>query len=175
MQSMSSAIAALGGPSLTQWVQKITKRKAHGSSGSTTASTSSSGSQGTNSAALLTQVQQAVTTALQSSQADGASDPNQIVEDAITKLLKNMGIGSNTGTTSPATNSTAGSTTASAQTAPTDASKQAFASLLQSVGISPQQFQADFQAAVRDAQRGSVNPNTALRSVPIGSALDVTG
>ncbi len=171
---MSSAIAALGGPSLTQWVRSVTKRKAHRAASNTPAgSTGSTGAQGISNAAFLSQVQQAVTTALQSAQADGASDPNQIVEDAITKLLKNMGVGSNSATAS--TNTPANSTVNPSATAPSDSANQAFASLLQSMGISPQQFQADFQAAVKDAQRGSANPNAALRSIPIGSTLDVTG
>ena len=173
---MSSAIAALGGPSLTQWVQSVTKRKGPraAASSSTTGSTGSTGAAGISNAAFLSQVQQAVTTALQSAQADGASDPNQIVEDSIAKLLKNMGVGSNSATAAT-TNSHANSTVNPSATAPSDSANQAFASLLQSMGISPQQFQADFQAAVKDAQRGSANPNAALRSIPIGSTLDVTG
>ncbi|MGD0461526.1 MAG: hypothetical protein ABSB74_03455 [Tepidisphaeraceae bacterium] len=171
---MSSAIASLGGPSLTQWVQSVTKRKGHraAASNTTAGSSGTTGAQGTSNGVFLSQIQQAVTTALQSAQSDGASDPNQVIEDAITKLLKNMGVGSNRATAA-STNSPANPSPA--QTAPSDSANQAFASLLESVGISPQQFQADFQAAVRDAQRGSVNPNTALRNIPIGSTLDVTG
>ncbi len=81
-----------------------------------------------------------------------------------------MGVGS--GSSAAATTS---ATTTPAQGAPTASANQAFTSLLQSVGITPQQFQADFQAAVQNAKGGSSSSGTALGGLPIGSVLDVTG
>jgi hypothetical protein len=115
-----------------------------------------------------------VTNALQSSsQSDGSANPNQVVQDAITQLLKNMGVGS--GSAASATSSPATTTTAPTQGAPTQSADQAFTSLLQSVGITPQQFQADFQAAIENARGSTANSNTALGGLPIGSVLDITG
>ncbi|HEY1922401.1 MAG TPA: hypothetical protein VGG44_06520 [Tepidisphaeraceae bacterium] len=171
---MSSAIASLGGPSFAQWVRTVTKRKTQTTTTTTTpASSCATTSQSAASGNLLGEIQQAVTSALQSAQGDGGTNPNQVVEDAITKLLKSVGIGSSTATGATPTTATTAATPG--QTPPSNAANQAFASLLQSVGISPTQFQADFQAAVRDAQRGSTNPNANLQSIPIGSTLDVTG
>lgn len=172
---MSSAIASLGGPSLAQWVRKLTKPKSQATTSTTADSSSSTTSQSAASGNILGQVQQAVTSALQSAQSDGATDPNQIVEDAITKLLKNIGVGSNSASSATAATTSSPATSTPTQTPPSNAANQAFASLLQSVGISPQQFQSDFQAAVRDAKRGSPNPNANMQSIPIGSSLDVTG
>jgi hypothetical protein len=174
---MSSAIASLGGPSLAHWVRAATKKIKHGTAGAATNSSSSATtSQSAASGNLLGQIQQSVTTALQSAQADGGTDPNQVVEDAITKILKNMGVGSSSANSATAaTTSGTAAPAATSETPPSNAANQAFASLLQSVGISPKQFQADFQAAVKDAQRGSPNPNANLQSIPIGSTLDVTG
>ncbi len=161
---MSSAIASLGGPSLAHWVRGITKKKTQNTASATAGSTSSAtSSQSASSGNLLGEIQQAVTVCQQSAQGDGGTNPNQVVEDAITKLLKNIGIGSSS------------APTASTGTAPSDSANQTFAGLLQSVGISPTQFQTDFQAAVRAAQQGSPNPNANLQSIPIGSPLDVTG
>jgi hypothetical protein len=161
---MSSAIASLGGPSLAHWVRGITKKKTQNTtSPAASSSSSATASQSAASGNLLGEIQQAVTSALQSAQGDGGTDPNQVVEDAITKLLKNIGIGSSSAPT-PTTG-----------TPPSNSANQTFASLLQSVGISPTQFQTDFQAAVRAAQQGSQNPNANIQSIPLGSTLDVTG
>jgi hypothetical protein len=107
----------------------------------------------------------AVTTALNSS--DASSDPNQVIQDTITKLLS----GDGTGTDSTTTTSTAATTTGAAA-APTSA--QSFAAMLKAHGVDLTQFKADLTAAVKNAQNGQVNPAAALKSIPPGSAISLT-
>jgi hypothetical protein len=119
---------------------------------------------------------QAVTSALQSAQStDGSStDPNQIIENAISNVL---GGGTSAQASTAATAGTAGSTTtAQVAGADPDNSKQAFLQTLQQFGVTPEQFHADFLAAVKDAQQGgSVDPNAAFKSFPPGMMVDTTG
>jgi hypothetical protein len=124
----------------------------------------------------LKQIQDAVTSALQTAQSTGsATDPNKIVEDAIAQILKNGTSSSSTSGTQltdsdpdGAANPAATGSTGTSQNSNT----QAFFSTLQSLGISPNQFQQDFLAAIKDAQGGQVNPATAFQSVPLGTAVD---
>lgn len=123
-------------------------------------------------------IQQAVSSALQSAQSSGStSDPNQIVENAIASVL-GTGSSSNSsssasgttaadGSTSTTTNSNAGSTTT-----PGTSPQEAFSNLLQSAGITAQQFHADFLSAVKDAQGGNVNSSTAFQNFGPGAALN---
>ena len=118
----------------------------------------------------LQQIQDAVTNALQSAQSNGStSDPNKIVEDAISQVLgnNNAAVSSTTSGTAAAASGTT-STSAAANT-------QAFFQTLQSFGVSPQQFQQDLLSAVKDAQNGTVNSSTAFQNFPVGSALDTIG
>jgi hypothetical protein len=125
------------------------------------------------------QIQNAVTSALQSTQGDFSSDPNTVIQDAIEKVLKNAGAGG-TGATGANGQPTTADPAASPATDPSSASanatssRQAFGQLLQSFGVDPQQFHNDFLAAIRDAQNGHVNSGTALQSFPPGSVIDET-
>ena len=120
------------------------------------------------------QIQDAVTTALQSSQkgGDSSADPNKIIEDAIAKILQNNtsasgGAPQGAGNANGDADGSAGSASA--------VNGQSFQQLLQSFGVSPQQFRQDFLSAVKDAQGGQMNPATALQSFPVGSTLDLVG
>jgi hypothetical protein len=104
--------------------------------------------------------------ALQS--ADSSDDPNQVIQDAITKLLS--GDGTTGGTAGNGTSSTTTGTAATGQS--TD--KQSFADFLKSYGVDMQQFRADFLAAAKGGQNGQANPAAALKSFPPGSAVDLT-
>ena len=147
------------GSSLTQFLQGIAKQKtsqaaAKASTVPKTGSTGAGGNLQAGGAALYSQIQQAVITALQKAKASGSTkDPNQIVEDSIASLLKNIFSGK-----SPA-----------AAASSTPATQLAFQLALKSAGITPQQFQNDFQAAVQDAQNDLAHP------LSTGTNLDVTG
>jgi hypothetical protein len=124
----------------------------------------------------MKQIQDAVSTALQSAQSTNTSgDPNKIVEDAIAKVLQNdpsspTAAQQGATTAADADGDRDGSTTSSSTPATTG---QTFNQLLQSFGISPDQFRQDFLSAVKDAQNGAANPAaTAFQSVPLGSTLD---
>ncbi len=191
-----SAISGLSGSGMTQWLQQIAQQQstqavqtaAAASTSGAAGSIASTGSQGVHrghhhhgggggGSNFFSQIQQTVTSALQSAQSSGTSDPNEVVEDAITSLLKNMGIGSNSaaaGTTNSLVDADSDAD-ASGAVSSGNSAQQSFQSLLQSVGISPQQFQSDFLTAVREAQGGSVNPGTAFNSFPPGTTLDVMG
>jgi hypothetical protein len=117
------------------------------------------------------QIQDAVTSALQGAQSSGASsaDPNQIIEDAIAKVLQNNN--SATGAAQGTSNTTGDGPVGSANAV----NGQSFQQLLQSFGVSPQQFRQDFLSAIKDAQGGQMSPATALQSFPVGSTLDTKG
>lgn len=124
----------------------------------------------------MKQLQDAVTNALQTAQSSGSSaDPNKIIEDAIAKLLQNDN-GATTGTTQGAAADPDGDGDGSAgATGAPGTSAQSFQQLLQSFGVSPQQFHQDLLSAVKDAQGGQINPLTALQSFPVGSMVDMVG
>jgi hypothetical protein len=106
----------------------------------------------------------AVTSALNS--ADPSADPNQVIEDTITKLLS----GDGTGTDPTATNSNTTTLTAAPGTQTT---AQSFAATLKAHGVDLSQFKADLTAAVKNAQNGQINPAAALKSIAPGSALNL--
>ena len=159
-----SAIASIGGSGIAQFIQKLRKQQTT-KAASGTSTVNGSGSPGGISgpgqlhgsgSALFSQIQQTVTNALQQAKASGSTkDPNQIVEDSIASLLKNIFSGK---TPAP---------TGSAQSSPQ--SQLAFQTALKSAGITPQQFQTDFKSAVEDAQDSLASP------IEKGSTLDVTG
>jgi hypothetical protein len=105
--------------------------------------------------------------ALQS--ASSTDDPNKVVEDALAKLLS----GDSSGTGANATDHDTDAT--SSGTASNSATKQSFVDFLKSHGVDLQQFRADFLAAVQDAQNGQVNTANALKSLPSGSSVDLSG
>lgn len=135
---------------------------------------------GGGSGAMFKQIQSAVTSALQTAQANGTDqDPNKVIEDAISSVLKNAGNG---------TSATGSSTTGSTQSAAdpdgdgdgaangaaegSESAQQSFMQSLQALGVDPQQFHQDFLAAVQNAQNGNVDPSTAFQSFPPGSGVD---
>ena len=134
-------------------------------------------------------IESAVSSALQSAQSNGSSDPNKVVEDAIASVLKQgrpggqpggpdgtPGTPGTPGGTPPAGQDGGTSTTAPAggQAGDASAARQAFEQLLQSHGIDAQQFHDDFAAAIRDARGGNPNPATAFKSFPPGLSVDTT-
>jgi hypothetical protein len=134
---------------------------------------------------LMQQIQSAVTSALQSAKTDGSSDPNQIVEDAITKVLKNAGNGAG-GTSATGTSGTASATdpdgdgdndAGAGATSASSSAKDSFFQALQSVGIDPQQFHSDFAAAVKQVQAGgdASDASTAFQNFPPGVMVDTMG
>ena len=108
--------------------------------------------------------------ALQS--ASSSDDPDQVIQDALAKLLS--GDGTTNAISSSGTGSDANGKTAAGGAAGQSTDKQSFADFLKSYGVDAQQFRADFLAAAKDAKNGQVNPATALKSLPPGSAVDLT-
>lgn len=122
----------------------------------------------------MKQIQDAVTNALQTAQSSGSStDPNQIIEDAIAKVLQNNNSATSSNGAQGAADPDGDGDAPGGATGSNNA--QSFQQLLQSVGVSPQQFHQDFLAAVKDAQGGQMNPLTALQSFPVGSTVDMIG
>jgi hypothetical protein len=153
-----SSISALGGSGLAQYLTGVAKQKTKQAStkalaaknaGSTNSTTAANGS------SFANQLEATVTSALQQAKATGSTkDPNQIVEDSIASLLKNV----LSGKSPPPASGPASPTT-----------QLAFQAALKSAGITSQQFQSDYKAAVDDAQ------NSTATQLPKGSNLDVTG
>ena len=184
-----AAIAGIGASSLIQFLQGLGSNSAPQttSTANPTAPHRAAGPHRRHAQAAFKQIQSAVMSALQAAQAGGssqtagstqaagtASDPNQIIEDAIAKVLKSSIAAPGTSTDGTSTgDSTVGTpttTTPSATSGP-----QTFKSILQSFGVTPEQFQNDFMSAIKDAQAGQVNPSTAMQSFGAGSLLDVVG
>lgn len=131
--------------------------------------------------AMFKQIQSAVTSALQTAQANGTDqDPNQVIEDAISSVLKNAGNGTSAAganSTNSATQSASdpdgdGDSDASGAAEGSESAKQSFFQGLQALGVDPQQFHQDFLTAVQNAQNGNVDPSTAFQSFPPGSGVD---
>ncbi|HWC97732.1 MAG TPA: hypothetical protein VG456_13300 [Candidatus Sulfopaludibacter sp.] len=191
-----SSVSSVGGnaQSLYQFIQSLsgtTQSQSTGAaSGATSSTTSNSATQTIAQAAqsigqalqgghhhhhggALKQIQNAVTSALQSAQSSGStSDPNKIVEDAISQVLgnNNAAVSSTSGDTDGAASGTTGTSGTSAA-----ANTQSFFQTLQSFGVSPHQFQQDLLSAVKDAQNGTVNNSTAFQNFQVGSTLDAIG
>jgi hypothetical protein len=186
-----AAIAGIGASALVQFLQGLGSK----SSPQTTSTANpnaphrAAGPHRRHAQAAFKQIQSAVLSALQAAQASGASqtsgstqaagtatDPNQIIEDAIAKVLKSSiaapGAAADGTSTGDSTGTTSGSTT---PTTTGTTGPQTFKSILQSFGVTPEQFQNDFMSAIKDAQAGQVNPSTALQSFGAGSLLDVLG
>lgn len=124
----------------------------------------------------MKQIQEAVSTALQNAQSSGPStDPNQIIEDAITKVLRNDNTAKGGATQGTAADPDGDDDGPAGAGGIKGVNAQSFQQLLQSFGVRPQQFHQDLLAAVKDAQGGQMNPLTALQSFPVGSTVDMVG
>jgi hypothetical protein len=132
---------------------------------------------------MMSKLQSAVTSALQGAQANGSSDPNSVIENAIASIFKQSADPSAAGsTTAQAAGGQAivsntdsdgdNDGSAAAGATATSSVQQAFFQALQQYGVDPQQFHSDFLAAVQQAQNGQVNPATAFQSFPPGTAVD---
>jgi hypothetical protein len=160
LAGQQSAAGTAAGAASTKGVQAAHHHRRHQGAGA-----GSGGSAGTQS--QITSLLDTISKALQST--DASSDPNQVIEDTVAKLLENNG------SAAGANGSLSGITADAVQTAGNQvASQPGFLDLLKAHGVTPQQFQADLAAAVKDAQNGKVNPATALQSLPPGSALNLT-
>jgi len=122
------------------------------------------------------QIEDAVTSALQSAQSGGSSsEPNKVIEDAIAKVFSQNG-------SALSTQPTNGQATASDSDGDHDASgkadnaansaTQTFLQTLQKFGVDPQQFHQDLLAAIKDAQNGQANPSSVFQNFPPGSTVD---
>lgn len=120
---------------------------------------------------LFQQIQQAVTTALQSAQSNSSANPNQLVEQAIAGVVQQTLSGS--ASTSAYSSSSADiDGDGDSQTGTAD-SQTAFNQTLEANGISSQQFRSDFLAAIQQAQlSGSADPSTVFSSFPTGLSVD---
>lgn len=124
---------------------------------------------------LFQQIQQAVTSALQSAQQGGTTDFNKTVEDAIANVLKTSsssplkpaGDGDGDADASASANTPASASSASGQ--------QTFLQTLQSFGIDPKQFRQDFLAAVQDAQNATGSNASITQALQPGSLFDTIG
>jgi hypothetical protein len=106
---------------------------------------------------LMKQIEQAVTSALQSSKP--TDDPHQVVQNAIASVLKKNG-----GT---AVTQGAG---AAGDASDADGSQRTFQQTLQAYGITPQQFGAQLASALHPTSAGQSN----LSSYPPGLVLDTS-
>jgi hypothetical protein len=152
----SATAAATASDPTSQLLAATGKHKHHHHGGGGKSKSDSSG---------VSDLLNAVTTALNS--ADPSADPDQVIQDTITKLLS----GDGTGTDPSVTNSNT-TTATGAAAAPTTA--QSFAATLKAHGVDLNQFRADLTAAVKNAQNGQINPAAALKSIAPGSALNLT-
>jgi hypothetical protein len=102
-----------------------------------------------------------------------ASDVDQTIQNAIASVLKNVQNGT-PGTTSNTNDPTNPTDETDATTDSTDQSE--FASFLQQHGVSLSEFQADLQAAFKNAWASGQTPDTSsiFSQLPTGSELDVT-
>jgi hypothetical protein len=147
-----------------------------GDSASSTGSTRSASGHHHGGGEFFKSVQSAVSTALQTAQSSGTStNPNQLIQSAIEQVLQSQQNGSSGTTISSSGNAPDGSA-AGVSEGENSTSQSAFAQLLQSNGVSAQQFQQDFQAAIQSAQNGgSADPSSVFSSFPAGSTLNVVG
>lgn len=160
---MSSISLTGASQSLSQYLQGLTANTSSysGGAGSTTATpiasqflsfTSEAMHHHNQGAGLFHQIQQAVTSALQSG---GSSNANAAIQTAIAQVLKsNAGTIANPNFSAPA---------------PTNQSAQSFLQTLQANGVTPQQFQNDLLAAM---QEEGVNPQSVASQIPPGLLVD---
>jgi hypothetical protein len=180
-QGLYQFLQGISGVSAAQGASPASAAASTASTSSTSAGTETQGSHRHHkhgAGDLFKQIQDAVSSALQSTQSSGSSDPNKTIEDAIAKVLANNTAGAqpaNGNTTAGASDSdgdgSAGSTSQTGVAA--NPARQAFDQALQSHGVSPQQFHQDLLAAIKDAQGGQFDPSAAFKSFPPGSLVDL--
>jgi len=164
--SSSSSNASSGSTNSTasSFLQKLGQHRKHGGGG-------------------FAKLASAVTSALQSaSNGSGgsvATDANQAITQALTKIFANGSITSPGpgDADAPASNSTTGNATSGGATTTAAAGLPAeFVKTLQGFGVTPQQFQSDVTAALKTAQQnGGADISSAFKSFPIGSVVDSIG
>jgi hypothetical protein len=190
---MSSLSIGGAGQGLFQYLQGLSGAQQTSQATSTPSATSTQGSVGSSTpgvsgahrhhhggaAAFFQQLQSAVTSALQTAQPGGSSsstDPNDVIQNAIAQVLKNIQGGTTATTGQTSTTAAASNNGASAATtveSDISSAQSTFAQLLQSNGVDPQQFQNDFLGAIQSAQQGgSIDPSSVLSNLPAGSLLD---
>ncbi len=116
---------------------------------------------------LFQQIQSAVAAALQANQpgqSGGSSDPNQVIQQAIIQALDGAPGQTAAGQTAGG-NGSATTPVAGAQTG-----QQNFVQLLQSYGVTPEQFRQDFLLALKTLQNGQTASTTGLT----GAAVDTS-
>ena len=127
-------------------------------------------------AKLLDSVTNALQSASNSSGGSIATDANQTITQALTKIFQNGSVAS-TGDTdgdtdgSQAPDPTTGSNTNKSLNLPPE-----FVQTLKSFGVTPRQFQADVGAALKAAeQNGKFDPSTLFKNFPPGALVDEVG
>jgi hypothetical protein len=184
----TSGTAAAAGASAASATSATTSAKAartrrhNDNDGDDAQGASSSGSSGVSpNADFFQKLQASVTTALADAKANGGTtDANQVVTDAIAKAFKDSGIslppppqGGRGGPNGPQGSGPEGGQAGQGPGGPEQASRSAFFQTLQSYGIDPKQFHADFLSAVKGAQNGgSSNASSVLQNIPAGSQVD---
>ncbi len=151
--------------------------------------------------AIAKELQDAVTSALETAKSNPSADPNKLVESAIASVLRSHGGAKGGGPRkaggpdpdgdgdidAPGRPDVDGAKAPTAQNgaiaanaanvanaaAAADPAQQSFFQKLASLGIDPTQFQADFAAAVKDVQAGNpADPSAAFQSFPTGLSVD---
>jgi len=106
---------------------------------------------------LMSKIESAVIQALQSSPASSTSNPNQVIQNAISQVLDG-------------TNSTQSTTNTD-----DDSLQSTFLQTLQQYGVDPQQFRQDLLTAMQNSAGGTMTPGNASQYFPAGSLLNTMG
>jgi hypothetical protein len=134
----------------------------------------------------LSKIASAVTNALKSAPAGAKSNPNQLIQNAITQLLSGTSGTSSTQTATPlngiaSTNAASISTIDPEETNATNEtdtdenfSPASFLQTLQNFGVSPEQFREDFMTAMKTANASQTGTSNPFKKFPPGSLLDTT-
>ena len=119
----------------------------------------------------MQKLQETVTNALQAAKASGSTaDPNKTIQDAISKILKGFGTSASGGTASDSDSDSDSSTAADSTTG------TSFADVLKSFGVTSDDFQNDFQSAIKNVMSDASNPSKSYgNSLASGSLLDALG
>ena len=168
---MSSVSSVSGGQGLSQLLQQLIAQSQQGQTSAVAPPTAGQDSDGDNDGSsspasfatslnqnsFVAQLESTITSALNS--AGSLSDPNQVVQGAITQLL------------------TGGSTQNSAGSATNEPTSQqsSLSQLLTSYGVNGDQFQQNLQAALQNSANtgGPVDFATVFQNLPPGSAVNV--
>jgi hypothetical protein len=167
---MSSSVSGISIAPI--FARPTSSKKSAGLGASTIAGTASTGKAGKSknkaAASVLSQIEQAVTNALQSAKQSDASDPNDIVQSAIEQVF------SQNQTPDDATANAEANNLGLSNGGTADAAHSAFLQALKANGIDPEQFKTDFLSAVKEAKNGAGSVATALKNLPPGTMLDTT-